>query len=98
EGRQSLQRPLGLSKGSYLQPMAEQHDRDQGRELRPEVDVEETQAGGEGASEGHDEAHRDEQHHPGTPAASLRPAAREETTPAVEEHGGAEHRPYKVAS
>src|SRR5205823_5529125 len=42
--------------------------------------------------------HRDEQHHPGTPAASLRPAAREEHTPAVEEHGGAEHRPYKVAS
>jgi hypothetical protein len=44
---QRRQSALGLADGPHLQPVAEQHDRDQGGELPPELQVEQAQGRGQ---------------------------------------------------
>jgi len=45
--------------------VAEQHDGDEGGELEPQVDVDPSELGGDRCAERDQQAHRDEQHHPG---------------------------------
>ena len=64
---QRVQRGGGLGQRAHLDPVAEQHDDDQQRQLPPEVEVviEQSEAGAPGGEEGDGDGQRDQQHHPG---------------------------------
>ena len=83
---------MRLGDGAHLQPVAEEHDRDQRRELPPDLDVEQAERARPGGDEGDDDRQGDEGHHPGLPAGQLPLGATEEHQSAVEEHDGAEDR------
>ena len=61
----------GLADRLHLLPVAEQHDRDQRRQLPPELEVEPVEAGGHRRHVGDGDRHRDQQHHPGLAVADL---------------------------
>ena len=61
---QRRQGTLGLADGLHLLPVAQQHDRDQCRQLPPELEVQPVEARGHRGAVGDDDRHRDEQHHP----------------------------------
>ena len=86
------ERALGLADGLHLEPVAEQHDHDEERELPPEVEVEvaDAEAGGEAGDERHRDRERDQQHHPRLAGADLADAAAQERPAAVEEDDRAE--------
>jgi hypothetical protein len=88
---QGGERVLGLAERLHLLPVAEQHDRDQGAELPPEVEVEPVERRGHRRDVGDRDRHRDQQHHPGL-AGPPRGAAGQERPAAPEEHDRAEHR------
>ena len=87
--RECCQGPLRLGDRAHLQPVAEQHDRDEGRELPPDLDVEETQRPGPARHEGDGDGEGDEGHHPGLAVGQLATASAQEDEPAVQE----DHRP-----
>src|SRR5215218_3007077 len=89
--RQVVQGAGGLPEGAHLQPVPEQHDHDQQRQLPPEVQVEEAERGGGTGHEGDPDRQGDQQHHAGLAAACLRDAALQERPAAVQEHHRAEH-------
>ena len=91
---QRVQRGGGLGQGPHLDPVAEQHDHDQQRQLPPEVElvVQDAEAGAPGGEKGHGDGQADEQHHPGLPAAELVDRAGQERPPAPYVHDGAEQR------
>ncbi len=92
------QRALSLADGPHLHPVAQQHDRDQQRQLPPDLDVEVTEAGRQARGERDHDRHRDQQHHPGLAGASLGHAPGEERPAAVEEDDGAEHGRQPIAA
>ena len=65
QGRERGERALGLADRLHLLPVAQQHDRDQGGELPPELEVEHVEARQHRRHVGDDDRHGDEQHHPG---------------------------------
>ncbi len=78
---------------AHLDPVAEQHDHDQQRELPPEVElvVEQAEARAERREVGDGDREPDEQHHAGRAGLQLRPGAGEERAAAPEVHDRAEH-------
>ena len=70
EGRQGAAR---LGDRAHLEPVAEEHDRDEGRELPPDLDLEQAERAGPGRDEGDDDRERDEGHHPGLAVGAARP-------------------------
>lgn len=95
---QGGQRPLGLADGPHLQPVTEQHHRDQRRKLEPKVDVDQPQLGRDRRAKGHKDAHRNEKHHPGPPGTGLLPPAPEEHRAAPQEHRSPEQRCHRPAA
>ena len=89
---QRRQRAAGLADGLHLLPVPEQHDRDQGGELPPELQLEPVDAGGHRRHVGDGDGHRDEQHHPRLAGPELGHAAGQERPAAPPEHDRAEHR------
>ena len=87
------ERALGLADGLHLEPVAEQHDDDEERELPPEVEIEvaDAEARREARGERDRDRERDQQHHPRLAGADLADAAAQERPAAVEEDDGAEH-------
>ena len=65
EGGQRREGPLRLGDRAHLQPVPEEHDRDEGRQLPPDLDLEEAERAGPAGDEGNDDRQRDEGHHPG---------------------------------
>ena len=88
------ERTLCLADRLHLEPMAEQHDDDEERELPPEVEVEtaDAETGGEARRERHGDRERDQQHHPRLARAGLAHTTAQERPAAVEEDHGAEDR------
>jgi hypothetical protein len=85
------ERALCLSDRAHLEPVTEQHDRHQRRKLEPEIDVDPAELGRHGRAERDQQAHGDEQHHPGLAGFQLVPATAEEDGSAVQEDRSAEH-------
>jgi hypothetical protein len=83
--RQLAERVLRAHDGAHLDPVSEQHDRDEGRELPPEVHAREAEQHRGAVAEGHHDRERDEGHHAGLLRAQLLDAAADEDEPAVEE-------------
>ena len=77
----------------HLLPVPQQHDRDQSRELPPEVQVEPPEARGHRRRVRDGDRHRDEQHHPGLAVTDLTNPTLEERPATPEEHDRAEQRP-----
>src|SRR5436190_13704525 len=72
--------------------MAEQHDRNERRELPPELEIEPTETRRDRRGERDGDRHRDEQHHAGLAAPNLVDRAGEERPAAPEEDDRAAHR------
>ena len=86
------ERPLGLTDGLHLQPVAEQHDDHEQREFPPEVEVEiaDAETRGQARGERHRDRECDQQHHPRLAGANLADPAAQERPAAVEEDDRAE--------
>ena len=82
----------GLTDRSHLHPVAEEHDRDQGSQLPPEVEIEPAERGRQRRQIGDRYRHGDEQHHPRLPIPDFLDRAAQEGRPAVDEDDSAEHR------
>ena len=83
---QRRERAPGLADRAHLLPVAEQHDRDQGGELPPELQVEPLEARREGCAVRDDDRHRDQQHHSGLTRLHFGDATGEERPTTPEEH------------
>ena len=70
----------------------EQHDRDQGGQFPPDLDLEEAERAGPRGHEGDDDRQRDEGHHPGLAVGQLALGSADEDQPAVEEDDRPEDR------
>ena len=92
------QRAPGLGDRAHLQPVAQEHDRDQGRQLPPDLDIEEAQRPGPARHEGDADGERDEGHHPGLAVPQLADGSPEEDEAAVQEDDRAEDRPGRARS
>jgi hypothetical protein len=79
-----------LGDGAHLQPVAEQHDRDEGGELPPDLDVEQAQGAGPRRHEGDDDCQGDQGHHPWLAIGQLALRAADKDNAAVEEDQRAE--------
>ena len=90
--RELAERVLRAHHRGHLDPVAEQHDRDEGRELPPEVHARQAERDGERVAERDHDRERDERHHAGLLRAQLGDRAPEEHEPAVDEDREAEHR------
>ena len=77
---------------AHLEPMAEEHDRDQRRQLPPDLDLEQPQGPGPARDEGHRDGERDERHHPGLPCGQLVPGTPDEDEPSVHENDSSQDR------
>ena len=88
------ERALGLADRLHLEPVAEQHDVDEQRELPPEVEIEaaHVQARREARGERDRDREADQQHHARLPGADLVRGALQERDAAVDEDGDAEQR------
>jgi len=86
------ERVLGAHDGAHLDPVAEKHDGDEGRELPPEVHAGEAQSHRRAVAKRHNDRERDEQHHAGLLRADLLDAALEKDESAVKEEDDAEDR------
>ena len=60
-----LQRALGLRDRSHLEPVTEHHDRDEGRQLPPQVRAREPKCHGQTEDEGDADRERNQRHHAG---------------------------------
>ena len=89
---QGRERAAGLGDRAHLEPMAEQHDRDEGRELPPDLDLEEAQRARPARDERDDDREADEGHHPRLSVGQLGPRAAQEDEPAVGEDDRPEDR------
>ena len=87
---QLAERVLRAHDRGHLDPVAEQHDRDEGGELPPEVHAGEAEKDCDRVAEGDDDRERDERHHAGLLRAQLCPGALEEHQAPVEEQRRAE--------
>ncbi len=89
---QRRERAFGLADGLHLQPVTEQHDHDQERELPPEVEIEvaDVEARRDARHERDRDGEADEQHHPRLASSDLGDRAGQERPAAVEEEDGAE--------
>jgi hypothetical protein len=65
--------------------VAEQHDRDEGRQLPPDLDLEEPERARPARQEGDDDRERDERHHARLPVAQLSDGPSNEDEAAVQE-------------
>ncbi|GAA2202052.1 hypothetical protein GCM10009849_28910 [Sinomonas flava] len=85
-----LERPARGAEGAHLEPVAQEHDRDEEGEFPPEVEVEpaDPQARRPGRGEGNRDRHGDQQHHPRLAGPRLAEAALEERQAAIEEDHG----------
>src|SRR4029077_5523012 len=59
------ERATSLGNSPHLQPMAEEHDGDERRELPPDLDFEEANSPRERRAKGDDDCQGDERHHAG---------------------------------
>ena len=82
----------GLGDRAHLEPVAEEHDRDQGRELPPDLDLEQAQRPGPAGDERDDDREADQGHHPGLAIGQLGPRTAQEDEAAVQEDDRAEDR------
>ena len=92
QSREGRERALRLRDRSHLEPVAEQHDRDQGGQLPPDLDLEEAESAGQRGHEGHDDRQRDQGHHPGLTVGQLALGSADEDQTAVEEDDRPEDR------
>ena len=90
--REGGQRALCLRDRPHLEPVPEQHDRDEGGQLPPDLDLEEAEGAGPRGHEGDDDRQRDEGHHPGLAVGQLALGSADEDQPAVEEDDRPEDR------
>ena len=86
------ERAARLRDRAHLEPVAEQHDRDEGGELPPDLDVEPAERARPARDERDQDRERDQRHHPGRPVAQLANRAAQEWDAAVAEHDRAEDR------
>jgi hypothetical protein len=87
---QRRKRPLGLHDRAHLDPVTQAHDRDQCRELPPDVDLEQAQRGRPGRHEGDHDRQGDERHHARQPLGQLAARSLQEHEAAVGEDDGAQ--------
>jgi hypothetical protein len=90
------QRALRLGDGAHLDPMPQQHDRDERGELFPERHARVAEGHSQAEREGDIDSQGDQRHHPREPVAELVPGTLDEGPPTVEEDGGAEDRRNQV--
>ena len=83
---------LRLAERLHLLPVPEQHDRDERRQLPPEVEVEPVEARRQRRHERDGDRHRDEQHHSRLALFDLVPPTGEERPTRPDEEHRAEHR------
>jgi hypothetical protein len=88
---QRRQRSAGAPDRGHLLPVAKQHDRHKGRQLPPELQVEQAGRRRKAGREGHGDGERDEQHHAGLAVGQFAPASDEEDMPAVDEDHCPQH-------
>ena len=81
---------LRLGDRSHLEPVAEQHDGDQGGQLPPDLDLEEAKGAGPRGDERDHDGEGDEGHHPGLAVGQFPLSTTKEDHPAVEEDDGAD--------
>ena len=81
---------MRLPEGFHLQPVAEQHDRDESGQLPPELQVEPSDGRGERRCVRDGDSHRDQQHHPRLALLDLGPRTREKDPAAPKEDHRAE--------
>src|SRR5690606_15985113 len=72
-------------------PMPEEHDGDEGRQLPPEVELEQPEGGRHRRPESDGDRHPDEEHHPRLARPDLGDRPPDEWRASIDEHGGAEH-------
>jgi len=70
--------------------VTEEHDRDQRRQLPPDLDVEQAEGRRERGRERDDDREADQGHHPGLPLAQLPESALDENAASVDKHDDAE--------
>ena len=92
QSREGRERALCLRDRPHLEPVPEQHDRDQGGQFPPDLDLEEAERASPRGHEGDDDRQRDEGHHPGLAVGQLALGSTDEDQPAVEEDDRAEDR------
>ena len=92
--RQRVQRRRGLRQRPHLDPVAQQHDHDQQRELPPEVEVvrQHAEAGAPRRDERDRDGQADQQHHSRCAGTDFTDRSGEERPAAPEVHHGAQHR------
>jgi len=92
ESGERVERRRGRRERAHLDPVPEQHDDDEERQLPPELElvVQDAEARAPRREEGDRDRERDEGHHAGPAAAELVAGAREERPSAPHVHDGAE--------
>jgi hypothetical protein len=75
--------------------VTQEHDRDERRQLEPEVDVDQTELGRDRGTECDEQSQRDQQHHAWLPRLQLLPAATKEDRAAPQEHERPEERRHE---
>ena len=92
QSREGRERALCLRDRPHLEPVPEQHDRDQRGQFPPDLDLEEAERAGPRGHEGDDDRQRDEGHHPRLAVGQLALGSSDEDHPAVEEDDRPEDR------
>src|SRR5262249_46265516 len=93
--RELGERALRLRDRAHLDPVAENHDRDERSELPPEIHSRESERDGEAEHESNADREGDERHHPGATVGELAPGALDEHPAAVREDQSAEERGHE---
>src|SRR5213593_4269458 len=96
--RELSERALRLGDRAHLDPVAEDHDRDEGGELPPEIHSGEAEGHREAEHVGDADRKGDERHHPGTTVGELADGALDEHPAAVAEDQRAEQRGNEARS
>ncbi len=92
QGSKGGQSALCLGDRAHLQPVAEQHDGDQGGQFPPDLHIEQAERAGPRGHECDHDRERDQGHHPGLAVGQLAFGTADEDQAAVEENEGAENR------
>jgi hypothetical protein len=83
ECRQRIERAASLSNGFHFQPMAEDHDRNQGGQFPPDFNFEQAEGCGKRRSKCDHDGQADERHHAGFAVGKFAPCPTDEHEPAI---------------
>ena len=83
ECRQRIERAASLSNGFHFQPMAEDHDRNQGSQFPPDFNFEQAEGCGKRRSKCDHDGQADERHHAGFAVGKFAPCPTDEHEPAI---------------